>query len=146
MGASAVPANTLLLMTQVPDSFPERLTSATEIIRRFLLSPALRPSDDPSTLTPALQTATEAYSALLALPDVSSRTSAIQTLLNHLASIERQGYVPNGDSFVDAASTIGSVRRYGGDTAEVAANIVHIVSLLARKSGETSVRFGWLPL
>ncbi|BGO97504.1 Phosphatidylinositol 4-kinase STT4 [Rhodotorula toruloides] len=123
----------------IAHGFPERLTSATEIIRRFLLSPALRPSDDPSTLTPALQTATEAYSALLARSDSSSRTSAIQTLLNHLASIERQGHVPNGDSFVDAASTIGSVRRYGGDTAEVAANIVHVVSLLARKSGETSL-------
>ncbi|GEM09474.1 phosphatidylinositol 4-kinase [Rhodotorula toruloides] len=123
----------------IAHGFPERLSSATEIIRRFLLSPALRPSDDPSTLTPALQAATDAYSALLARSDSSVRTSAVQTLLNHLASIERQGHVPNGDSFVDAASTIGSVRRYGGDTAEVAANIAHVVSLLARKSSETSL-------
>lgn len=116
------------------DSFRIR---AIEIVRRFLLSPALHPSDDPTTVTLVLSAATRCYVALLGEKETggASQATAVQAILNQLLSLERDSTTGAGQTEVgDGASYRNS--DLAGDTA---GNLVHAVSLLARESKSTAV-------
>ncbi|BGP37895.1 Phosphatidylinositol 4-kinase stt4 [Rhodotorula kratochvilovae] len=129
-------------MQVLVSGFPAHLQPATALLRAFLLSPALRPSDDPSSYAPALSSSTRAYAALLAL-DSAARASAVQTLLNHLAALERGGggggRVRAGEED-DVASTVGAGGAWGRAEEDVAGNVVHVVALLAREIGEVQLQ------
>ncbi|GAA6000790.1 1-phosphatidylinositol 4-kinase STT4 [Rhodotorula paludigena] len=134
--------------------FPSQHPAALELVRAFLLSPALRPSDDPSSHSRALVACTSAYSALLSHTP-SARASAVQTLLNHLAAIERQGHVAapqppsqlpggrsasvslaNGHGHAEGDTAAGESFGASAASEDVASNVVHVVALLARQIGE----------
>ncbi|GAA5868294.1 hypothetical protein JCM3774_000996 [Rhodotorula dairenensis] len=117
------------------DSFRIR---ATEIVRRFLLSPALHPSDDPTTVTPVLSAATRCYVALLGEKETgaASQATAVQAILNQLSSLER--YPTTGASQTDV-SDVASYRN-GDAPGDTAGNLVHAVSLLARESQSTAAQ------
>ncbi|GAA5914470.1 hypothetical protein JCM8208_004460 [Rhodotorula glutinis] len=131
--------------------FPSHLHPATTLLRSFLLSSSLRPSDDPSAYSPALTTCTRAYAHLLA-QDPAARASAVQTLLNHLAALERGGgggghlrvveREGEGDVDGDAASAVSAVGAGWNEraTQEVAGNVVHVVALLAREIGQVQLQ------
>ncbi|GAA6057472.1 hypothetical protein JCM3770_000778 [Rhodotorula araucariae] len=126
--------------------FPVHLQPATALLRSFLLSPALRPCDDPSSYAPPLLASTRAYAALLAL-DGAARASAVQTLLNQLAALERGGggggrvrALAEGDDG-DGTSTIGACDGFGARADDdIAGNVVHVVALLAREIGEVQLQ------
>ncbi|KAG0655552.1 phosphatidylinositol-4- kinase [Rhodotorula mucilaginosa] len=104
---------------------------ATEIVGRFILSPALHPSDDPTTATPVLIAATRCYHALLGEKETGT-AAAVQAILNQLSGFERA--LIGGASSVDV-SDMTSFRN--GDSlsqGETASNLVHAVSLLARET------------
>ncbi|GAA5845618.1 hypothetical protein JCM9279_006050 [Rhodotorula babjevae] len=132
--------------------FPAHLHPATTLLRSFLLSPSLRPSDDPSAYSPALMATTRAYAALLAR-DPAARASAVQTLLNHLAALERGGGGGGGggrargfdheEGREDDAQSVVSAAGGGWNeraTQEVAGNVVHVVALLAREIGQVQLQ------
>lgn len=121
---------------------------AVEIVRRFLGSPALHPSDDPSSLTPVLKSAARCYAGLLAASTITTsaadgetgsaasetaHVAAVQSLLNQLASAERQ------TATVDGAGEAGMQNGSALAAGETAANLVHAVALLAKQSGSIAV-------
>jgi hypothetical protein len=109
---------------------------ATEIVGRFILSPALHPSDDPTTATPVLIAATRCYHALLGEKETGT-AAAVQAILNQLSGFERA--LIGGASSVDV-SDMTSFRN--GDSlsqGETASNLVHAVSLLARETKSAAV-------
>ncbi|GAA5978734.1 hypothetical protein JCM10908_004462 [Rhodotorula pacifica] len=126
-----------LLGTAFDSTFRVR---ATEIVRRFLLSPALHPSDDPTTITIVLAAATRCYVSLLGGKEAgpASGAAAVQAILNQLASFERYSSMGGGASTTDF-SEVGSWRN-GDMQGETAGNLVHAVSLLARETKSTAAQ------
>lgn len=99
------------------------------------MSPALHPSDDPTTATPVLFSATRCYHALLGDKEMGT-AAAVQAILNQLSAFER-GLI-GGASSVDV-SDMASFRNGDLSQGESASNLVHAVSLLARETQSAAV-------
>ncbi|GAA5861639.1 hypothetical protein JCM8547_000691 [Rhodosporidiobolus lusitaniae] len=106
----------------------ELLPTAVEVVKRFVLSGALRASEDPAEENRVRDAAGRCWNALIsASPSPSSaRSTAIQTLLNHVAAAERGGYVVEGEedggrreAETAAANAVGVVERLGRESGEV---------------------------
>lgn len=125
---------------------------ATEIVRRFLGSPALHPAADPTVLTPVLRATAQCYGALLrtetggdAQSEAIGPASAVQTLLNRIESAERYPAAMmslGSTSALDLDGDLAAEQLLNGGSAggETAATLVHVVSLLAQESGSDKVR------
>lgn len=110
---------------------------ATEIVRRFIMSPALHPSDDPTTATPVLIAATRCYHALLGDKETGT-AAAVQAILNQLSGFERG--LTGGASSVDVNDLASLLNGDSSSQRETASNLVHAVSLLARETKSAAVR------
>ncbi|GAA6029504.1 hypothetical protein JCM8097_003711 [Rhodosporidiobolus ruineniae] len=114
--------------------------AAGEIVRRFVLSAAMRTSDDPAAAeeSKVVEAAVRCYAALISsAPSHSSAgTAAIQTLLNHVAAAERQGYEALPGENDGEGAGYGSAER---DKEMGAANAVLVVAGLTREAGEVQL-------
>ncbi|GAA6004788.1 hypothetical protein JCM10207_001014 [Rhodosporidiobolus poonsookiae] len=111
----------------VARGFPETHLAASEAVKRFVLSPALRLPEDEAVVGEVAEAAVRAWSSLLSIAPnpPAARPAAVQTLLNYVSSAERQGYTAD-----DAASV---------ETEITAANALRVVSGLVKESGEVEL-------
>ncbi|GAA5911077.1 hypothetical protein JCM6882_006870 [Rhodosporidiobolus microsporus] len=109
-------------------SFSSSQSTALDTLKRFVLSPALKPNDDPAESSAVANAAVRAYAALVQASEAPSqaRTAAVQALVNFVAAAERQGY--------DGVSGQEMDEKEGA-----AANAVIVVAGLTKEAGEVQL-------